>query len=148
MKHCQNCGAEIADDAEVCPTCGVNQGTKLEGSYEDRGPEEKYCVNCGELIYKQADICPECGVKQPTTGGGVGGSKDTDQVVAGVLAILVGGLGVHKFYQGNMRNGVLYLCFFWTAIPALLGLIEGILMLVADEEEYERKYANGDILGQ
>jgi len=29
-----------------------------------------------------------------------------------------------------------------------LGLVEGILMLVADEEEYERKYADGSILGR
>jgi TM2 domain-containing membrane protein YozV/RNA polymerase subunit RPABC4/transcription elongation factor Spt4 len=143
MNHCKNCGAEIADDASVCPECGVNQRTPLDGSFQDRDADEKYCVNCGELIYKQSDLCPECGVEQPG-----GGSTDTDQVIAGVLAILVGGIGVHKFYQGNMRNGVLYLCLFWTGVPAVLGLIEGILMLVADEDEYHDKYADGTILGR
>lgn len=145
MKHCINCGAEVADDADVCPECGVNQSTRLESSYRDRGENEKYCLNCGELIYKQAEICPECGVSQPSPGGL---ARDTDQIVAGLLAILLGGLGVHKFYQGNMRNGLLYLCFFWTAIPAILGLIEGILILLADEEEYQRTYADGSILGR
>lgn len=144
MKHCKNCGAEIADDAEVCTECGVNQRTRLEGGHGDRSVDDVYCVNCGELINKQAELCPECGVRQPSHGK----SGDTDQVAAGILAILLGGLGVHKFYQGNMKNGVLYLCFFWTAIPAILGLIEGILMLVADEQEYQEKYADGSILGR
>lgn len=145
MKHCQNCGVEIDDEAAVCPECGVNQQTSLEGSHGDRDADQKYCVNCGTLIYKQAELCPDCGVSQPDSSGGA--NAETDQVVAGIFAILLGGLGVHKFYQGNVRNGVIYLCFFWTMIPALLGLVEGILMLVADEEEYAEKYADGSILG-
>ena len=143
MKHCINCGEEIAEDADVCPECGVSQSTSLESAHGQRSADEKYCVSCGALINKQAEFCPECGVDQPSSG-----SSDSDQVAAGILAILLGGLGVHKFYQGNMKLGVLYLCLFWTAIPALLGLVEGILMLVADEEEYERKYADGSILGR
>ena len=143
MKYCINCGDEIPDQAAVCTECGVDQSTDLNGAHGDRGPDERYCVSCGELIYKQAEICPECGVEQPS-----GASGDTDQVVAGLLAILVGWLGVHKFYQGNMKMGVLYLCLFWTTIPGLLALIEGILMLVADEDEYHEKYADGSILGK
>ncbi|WP_135663900.1 TM2 domain-containing protein [Halorhabdus rudnickae] len=143
MKYCINCGVEIAEQADVCTECGVDQSTTLDGAHGDRGRDERYCVSCGELIYKQSEICPECGVEQPSIGSG-----DTDQVAAGILAILLGGLGVHKFYQGNTRNGVLYLCFFWTTIPALLGLVEGILMLVADEDEYEEQYADGSILGK
>lgn len=144
MSYCHNCGEEIDDQAEVCTHCGVNQSTKLEGSHGDRGETEKYCTNCAELIHKQADICPECGVPQQTAPSS---AADTDQTVAGILAILLGGLGAHKFYQGRIGLGLLYLCFFWTAIPALIGLIEGILILVADEEEYAEKYADGDILG-
>jgi TM2 domain-containing membrane protein YozV/RNA polymerase subunit RPABC4/transcription elongation factor Spt4 len=144
MTHCINCGSEVDDNAEVCPNCGVNQEAQLDGEHKERGKDEKYCVECGELIYKQAEICPECGVQQPTGGGS---SSDSDQVAAGILGLLLGGLGAHKFYQGNTRNGVLYLCFFWTAVPALLGLIEGILMLLADEKEYEEKWADGAILG-
>lgn len=143
MKHCINCGEEIADDAAVCPDCGVNQSTSLEGAYEDRGATEKYCVNCATLIAEQAELCPECGVRQPDSR-----STDTDQVAAGVLALLLGGLGAHKFYQGNVKLGVIYLCFFWTGIPALLGLVEGILILVADEREYEEKFADGSLLGR
>ena len=142
MKHCLNCAADIADDAEVCPTCGVNQRTSLEGSYKDRPAGEKYCVNCASLIANQAELCPECGVSQPA------GGESSEQMAAGILAILLGGLGVHKFYQGNTKLGVIYLCFFWTGIPAVLGLVEGILILIADEREYEQKYADGTLLGR
>ncbi|ELZ16990.1 TM2 domain-containing protein [Natrinema limicola] len=144
MKYCINCGEQIADDAEVCTNCGVNQTISLEGSYDERAENEKYCVECGTLIAKQAEICPDCGVRQPS----VQGSTDSDKIAAGVLALLLGGLGAHKFYQGNMKLGVLYLCFFWTGIPAVLGLVEGILMLIADDTEYEEKYADGSLLGR
>lgn len=143
MKHCINCGADINDNAELCTDCGVNQTVSLEGGYGDRGENEKYCVECGSLIAEQAEICPKCGVRQSAPR-----STDTDQVAAGILALLLGGLGAHKFYQGNVKLGVIYLCFFWTGIPALLGIVEGILILVADEREYEEKFADGQLLGR
>ncbi|MEF8900404.1 MAG: TM2 domain-containing protein [Halovenus sp.] len=86
----------------------------------------------------------DSGVRQPTHGG----QADSEKVAAGILAILLGGLGAHKFYQGNVKLGVIYLCFFWTAIPAVLGLIEGILVLIADDREYAEKYADGSFLGR
>lgn len=147
MKHCINCGEEIADERGVCPECGVEQSTSLVTGYEDRNEYEKYCVNCGALIHKQAVECPDCGFAQSPRHGGTK-TYDTDQVAAGILAILLGSFGAHKFYQGNMGNGILYLCLFWTTIPGLLGVVEGILMLIADEEEYQEKWADGSILGR
>ncbi|MXV61642.1 NINE protein [Natronorubrum sp. JWXQ-INN-674] len=144
MKYCLDCGEQIDADAELCPSCGVTQTTTLEGQRKDRAENEKYCFECGELINKKAEICPECGVRQY----GGGSSASSDKIVAGILALLLGGIGAHKFYQGNIKYGVLYLCFFWTGIPALLGLIEGIIMLIADDLEYEQKYADGSIFGK
>ncbi|ELZ04241.1 TM2 domain-containing protein [Natrialba aegyptia] len=143
MKHCSNCGEQLDDGADVCPSCGVDQTRPLDGG-PDRSGGEKYCVECGERINAQAEICPECGVRQPSyRGSGV----DSDRLAASILALLLGTLGAHKFYQGNVKLGVIYLCFFWTGIPGLLGIVEGILMLVADDIEYEEKYADGSLLG-
>ena len=62
------------------------------------------------------------------------------KVTAGVLAILIGVFGVHKFYLGKPGQGLLYLLFSWTGIPAIAGLIEGILYLVSTDEAFAEKY--------
>ena len=62
-----------------------------------------------------------------------------NRVTAGLLAILLGGLGIHKFYLGKTGTGILYLLFFWTGIPAIIGLIEGIIMLTQSDEEFRVK---------
>jgi TM2 domain-containing membrane protein YozV len=54
----------------------------------------------------------------------------------------VGGLGAHKFYLGDVGLGILYLCFSWTLIPALIGLVEGIIYLTKSDEEFQRQYVD------
>ena len=63
-----------------------------------------------------------------------------NKTVAGILAILLGDLGIHKFYLGKIGQGILYLLFCWTGIPAIIGLIEGILYLCTDEDTFQVKY--------
>jgi TM2 domain-containing membrane protein YozV len=60
-------------------------------------------------------------------------------VTAGVLGILLGGLGIHKFYMGRIGMGVLYLIFCWTTIPAIVGFIEGIIYLTSNEHNFQVK---------
>lgn len=43
-----------------------------------------------------------------------------------ILALLLGGLGAHKFYLGKTAMGVFYILFSWTTIPAWIALIEAI----------------------
>ena len=63
-----------------------------------------------------------------------------NKVVAGVLGILLGSFGVHKFYLGKIGWGIVYILFCWTGIPAIAGMIEGIIYLVTDEETFQVKY--------
>ena len=51
-----------------------------------------------------------------------------DEVVGILLALFLGDFGVHHFYLRRTGLGILYICFFWTGIPALLGLIECFFM--------------------
>lgn len=62
-----------------------------------------------------------------------------NKMVAGILGILVGSLGIHKFYLGKIGLGVIYLLFCWTGIPGLIGFIEGIIYLVQSDEEFQIK---------
>lgn len=36
--------------------------------------------------------------------------------------------------------GIVYVLFCWTAIPAIVGFIEGILLLVMSDEDFVNKY--------
>ncbi len=66
-----------------------------------------------------------------------------NKVVAGLLGIVLGSFGVHKFYLGKIGMGVLYAIFFWTGIPALVGFIEGIVYLALSDEDFNRRYNQG-----
>lgn len=63
------------------------------------------------------------------------------RLVMGVLAILLGTFGAHKFYQGRIGMGLLYMAFCGTAIPTIVGFCEGIRYLTMPLERfYEKVY--------
>ena len=62
------------------------------------------------------------------------------KVVAGILAILLGTLGAHKFYLGKIGWGIVYLLFCWTYIPTIAGIVEGLIYLTMSDEAFEQKY--------
>jgi TM2 domain-containing membrane protein YozV len=49
-----------------------------------------------------------------------------EEIVAVLLAIFLGDFGAHHFYLRRNGLGTLYLCFFWTGIPALIGFIDAL----------------------
>ena len=51
-----------------------------------------------------------------------------DELVGILLALFFGTFGAHHFYLRRTGLGILYLCFFWTGIPAIAGLIECFFM--------------------
>lgn len=40
------------------------------------------------------------------------------------LALFLGGLGIHKLYQGKVFLFLIYLCFCWTFVPAIVSFFE------------------------
>ena len=66
------------------------------------------------------------------------------KIVAGILGILLGCWGIHKFYLGYTTAGIIMLVlFFVCGISGLIGLIEGILYLTKSDEEFYRTYIAG-----
>ena len=59
---------------------------------------------------------------------------------AALFAFLLGGLGVHKFYLNQIALGIVYVIFCWTFIPAIIALIEGIVLLTMSDQEFNAKY--------
>ena len=71
-----------------------------------------------------------------------------DRITAGLLALFLGGLGVHKFYLGRPVQGVLFILFCWTFIPMIIGAVEGIYYLVMSEHLWAVRYGTVRYIAQ
>ncbi len=127
--------------------------------------ETLFCTACGNAYPAATPFCPQCGTanihaavqqqQQPQVGfapvqqpqvlssQGFGAPLNSSapvksRVTAGILALLLGGLGVHKFYLKKVGLGIIYILFCWTFIPALIAFIEGIIYLVQDDASFSR----------
>jgi len=90
-------------------------------------------------------------LKGASSGSSFGGS-DKSKVAAGLLAIFLGHLGIHKFYLGKNTAGVIQLLlgiFGWLLfLPGLANLviafIEGIIYLTKSDEDFHEQYVVGE----
>jgi TM2 domain-containing membrane protein YozV len=107
------------------------------------------CGACGRQLSARATTCPQCGapvkVRSPAPSQPVKYEPVRDRVpksrsVAIALAVLFGGIGLHKFYLNRPGLGVLYVLFCWTLIPAVLGLLEGLVYLILSDADFHRLY--------
>ena len=65
---------------------------------------------------------------------------ESKRVMAGVLALLLGGFGVHKFYLGYTTTGIIYLLLCCTGVTGMLALVDGIIYLTKTDEEFIEMY--------
>lgn len=70
------------------------------------------------------------------------------KLAAGLLGIFLGALGIHKFYLGYNKEGLIMLlvslltCGVGATVMEIIGLIEGILYLTKTDEDFENTYVN------
>ena len=77
-------------------------------------------------------------------------NQESKRVLAGVLAIILGGLGIHKFILGYTKEGIIMListfvlgiitCGIAAWVVGVIGLIEGIIYLTKSDEEFVYTY--------
>ena len=149
QKFCHACGRALHISARNCPSCGAEQSQLPQlvptvaqapaGVLAALGPQ-KHCEACGSVIHAAAAACPRCGAPQLSAVNGVNQKNKTNAVV---FALLLGGLGVHKFYLGRPVMGIVYLVFFWTFIPAVIALIEGIWYATMNETTFQERVQMG-----
>lgn len=89
-----------------------------------------------------------------------GSDIQNKKMVAGLLGILLGGLGVHKFYLGYQQEGIIMLLVTVVGggvgsaitcglaapviiVMPIIGLIEGILYLTKSDQEFAATYVTG-----
>lgn len=145
-RHCQACGRPAAIDARFCGHCGagLSGGAMVATGAAGRAMpgREVFCRACGRAINAAALACPGCGAPQQTWASNrlLAAEGGKSRVVAGVLGLLLGGIGAHKFYLARPFQGLIYLLLCWTFIPAIVGFIEGIAYLCMSESGFARKY--------
>jgi TM2 domain-containing membrane protein YozV len=121
----------------------------------------RYCTKCGAVNDDTAQYCTNCQAPlTPPVGGGyqpmqsVNPGAVTDwnalgadkKITAGICAILVGWLGVHKFILGYTTEGVIMLlvtvltCGIAGIVMSIVGIVEGIMYLTKTDEEFVRTY--------
>ncbi|QLG44863.1 TM2 domain-containing protein [Costertonia aggregata] len=117
-----------------------NLGDKAEDAAKDFGQEAKKTAN------EFSD-----GLNNAVGGG------DNKKILAGILGIVLGSLGVHKFILGYQKEGIIMAAItlvgyattcivigaFFCWIPGLIGLIEGIIYLTKSDEEFYNTYQVG-----
>lgn len=131
-----------------CPVCGTV-------TYSSAPLLKVKCSNCGcEYSVSQNQQASGYAQEENNTpytksvGNGVfdNGPSGRSRGVAALLAILLGYLGIHYFYVGKNTAGIICLiftllsCGFASALLAILGLIQGVLMLTMSEQEFEERY--------
>lgn len=99
-----------------------------------------FCRGCGKQIHAQAPACPHCGFVQGPGGASTKGTKNRG--VAALLAFLLGGLGVHRFYLGQWW-GIIYLLLVWTLLPCVVAVIEAIVFLCTADEKWDARHNAG-----
>jgi len=71
------------------------------------------------------------------------------KIVTGIVAILLGAFGIHKFLLGYTTEGIIMLvisvvsCGLLAIVPSVIGIIEGIMYLTKSDEEFVRTYIQG-----
>lgn len=113
---CKNCGTELPDGAGFCPSCGTPAGADAPKT-------------AGEPAQ------PTQQPAQPTPPAANRKSK----IAAGLLGIFLGSLGIHNFYLGFNKRGLLQLlltvctCGLGALPMQIWGLIEGIFYIIGKD---------------
>ena len=116
---CKQCGKPIDDGQELCEDCqakagiGNNQDVNSNNFQGNNEQPNNMNQNYNNQNYNNV-------VRRPKS-----------RIAAGILGILVGGLGIHRFYLGYIGIGIIQIVvtILTCGAGSLWGFIEGILIL-------------------
>lgn len=92
------------------------------------------CKECKSQVSDAAKACPKCGapVYEPV--------PTKSRGVSILLALFLGGIGAHKFYLERPLQGLIYLVFCWTFIPAIIAMIEALNFAFMSQRTFAERY--------
>jgi TM2 domain-containing membrane protein YozV len=122
--ECPFCAEQINARAKKCRHCGETVDVTLRSAEEALRASGRN----GGVVVNNTISAP--GLYRPAK----------SKVAAVLLALLLGGIGAHKFYLNRTGQGILYLLFCWTFIPGIIAFIEAIVYACTSEESFHYKY--------
>ncbi len=118
MKFCKYCGMRIPMDAVVCTACG----RQVEALRSDQAP-----IVINNTTTQNASPV----INQTVTGAYLG--KPKNKWVAFILCFFFGGFGVHRFYEGKVGTGILWM---FTAGVFGIGWLVDLICILCKPETY------------
>lgn len=125
----------------ICGKCG------------QQAEPQRFCPHCGASLLKE--LIPEVSVGTAERRSGRAQMRyqwRRSRIVAGVLALFLGRFGIHKFYLGYNKQGIIMLLgsliggwrsLGWlTGALYLIGIVEALIYLVKSDEKFESIHSN------
>lgn len=100
-KYCKYCGELIFKDAVMCPKCGRQVESLSEGKTAGN-----IIVNANSSSAASSSAASTTAAANPNT---ICSGKRCSKWTAFFLCLFFGGFGAHKFYEGKIGSGILYL---------------------------------------
>ncbi len=135
LHQCAKCEKQFTTETQVnrvkCPYCGE----EMNVAYAQQQPPQQPLSDTHSVGQDFGNVF-EAGPSGKSRG------------VAGLLALLVGALGVHYFYMGKTTPGVIFLlatlcsCFILSPLIGIVAIIQGVLFFTMTEEEFRSKWVN------
>ena len=116
MKFCKHCGAKIPSAAVICTHCGC----QVEEIQKNEQPN---------IVINNANT-------NTNVNAAMFGIKTRNKWVAFLLCLFLGYLGAHKFYEGKIGMGILYL--FTVGLFGIGWFIDCITLLFKPNPHYVR----------
>lgn len=122
---CSHCGQEIKKNDLFCSSCG-----------EKVILQRQNCPNCGADIQPNETTCLNCGYYLPPQH--IHHYSHKSRMIAVILGLLFGGIGLHNFYLGYSSKGFIQVCLFLgglftlgltTIISIIWGFVEVVFLL-------------------
>ena len=133
---------DMLGDAKEGAKKAADKAKEIAGDAKEKASE--FAEEAKETAKEFADSAKE--TYEEVTG-------DNKKILAGVLAILLGALGVHKFVLGYNKEGIIMLvitlilggftCGVGASLMGIIGLIEGIIYLTKSDAEFYNTYQVG-----
>tara|TARA_X000001036_G_C20338430_1_gene667478 strand:+ start:107 stop:550 length:444 start_codon:yes stop_codon:yes gene_type:complete len=141
---CRECGKSVNEHAVACTSCGVNPRLS-----------KKFCYSCGVKTKDVQVICVKCGVSlgsASSSGLSFGENGEKNRMMAFLLALFLGTIGIHKFYLGYNNAGIImlicgtigWILFIPPFVMAVIALIEAITYISKTDADFKAVYVDNE----